>query len=161
MSYAPHIEIRDKIVVVNFFSVTDQSVTQKPELSREEPLKLPGQEKSQFETLYLAAVEEIRTAQRTPTLGFKIERYIEALDYLKQAAIESNGDSEVVQALEQRDKLYKILPKMILENTKEQLMRADQQFSQETLLNHISVAEGITINPQILKELAKLKEAIK
>ncbi len=157
----PYIELQDKLVLVNFFSVTDQSVVRKPEATQEAPLQLPVKTQTLFEDSYLKAVEEIRTAQRSPVIGFKIERYIVALGHLKQAAIEASGDAEVVQALEQRDQLYQILPKMILQHTTEQLRRADKQFSREVLLQQIQVAEDITINPQILKEFAKLKEAMK
>ena len=156
----PHIEIQDQLVVVNFFSVIDQSVIRKPEATREQPL-FQFKTQTPFEKLYLQAVEEIRTAQRSPVLGFKIERYIAALENLKRAAMNASDDTEIVQALEQRDQLYQILPKMILQNTTEQLRRADKQFSREVLLKHIQVAEDITINSQILKEFAKLKKAMK
>ena len=120
----PYIEVTDRnSVVVNFFSSTDQSLIQPPDLlashsAGELPRSVftPDQLETEFETHYMEAVGLIRTAQNEMNMSVKIETYFKALDTLKKAALTAAFDIQIAQALRQRDILLLTMPKLIIRN---------------------------------------------
>jgi len=120
----PFVEITDQnSVIVNFYSTTDQSLTQPPDLLAshsigESPRSVftPDQVETEFETHYLEAVRMIRAAQEQLNTHLRIETYFKALKALKQAALSAEFDIQIAQALKQRDILLRTMPKLIIRN---------------------------------------------
>ena len=107
----PFVEVTsNNSIVVNFFSVTDQSVTRRQQFL-DSRIPIAGlqsaffsyPQETEFERFYLQAVEQIRSAQRQSNLHLKIETYLNALDSLHEAALQAQNDQEIAQALLQRD----------------------------------------------------------
>ena len=90
----PFVEVTsNNSIVVNFFSVTDQSVTRRQQFL-DSRIPIAGlqsaffsyPQETEFERFYLQAVEQIRSAQRQSNLHLKIETYLNALDSLHECA---------------------------------------------------------------------------
>ena len=124
LNLPPFVEITGRnSIVVNFYSSTDQSLTQPPGLlaSRsvgELPRSVftPDQQETEFEKNYMEAVGLIRKAQAQSNSDERIETYFFALKALKQAALSAEFDIQIAQALKQRDLLLRIMPKLIIRN---------------------------------------------
>ncbi len=120
----PFIEITDRnSVVVNFYSSTDQSLIQPPDLLASKAtgglpraVFTPNQRATEFEKHYLEAVSMIRAAQEELNMHLRIETYFKALRALKEAALSADFDLQIAQALNQRDILLQTLPKLIIRN---------------------------------------------
>ncbi len=145
----PFVEVTDRnSVVVNFFSSTDQSLTQPPDLpvmrsAGELPRSVftPDQLETEFETKYLEAVSMIRAAQEQMNTHLRIKAYFKALDALKNAALSAERDIQIAQALKQRDILLRAMPKLIIRNV------------QMTILAKKLDQEGTKADPEMNKEL--------
>ena len=120
----PFIEITDRnSVIVNFYSTTEQSLTQSSDLlashsAGELPRSVftPDQIETEFEKHYLEAVGMIRAAQKQLNTHLRIEPYFKAFEALKQAALSAEFDLQIAQALKQRDILLRTMPKLIIRN---------------------------------------------
>ncbi|MBF0286674.1 MAG: hypothetical protein HQM14_02555 [SAR324 cluster bacterium] len=164
----PYIQVTNRqSVKVNFFIVTDQSMVKRPdfvEISQAKTMMHPALEPmpkdTEYDKYYLAAVEKIRSVQGHHSLHLKIETYLAAVELLKKAAMNTKTDQQVAQALQQRDVLFDVLPKMVVENTQQQLHRTDRQFDRSMLLRHIEHAEHITTNREFLKQLRILRSSL-
>ena len=124
LSLPPFVEVTDRnSVIVNFYISTDQSLTQPPDLiaSRSNG-DLPrsvftsDNPETEFEKNYMEAVNLIRKAQDQLNTDLRIEIYFKALKSLKKAAISSELDIQIAQALNQRDLLLRTMPKLIIRN---------------------------------------------
>lgn len=164
----PYIEVTDRnSVVVHFFSVTDQSVAKRKEFVEQEfpddgihPALRPVSRDTEYDKFYLSAVDQIRRVQGSHSLSLKIGSYLEAVELLQKAALSAKTDQQISQALQQRDVLYEILPRMIVENAQLQLERTDNGFDQALLLEQLDEAEQITTNREYLNQLRMLRTAM-
>jgi len=151
LNLPPFIEITGRnSIVVNFYSSTDQSLTQPPDLlaSRsvgELPRSVftPDLQATEFEKNYLEAVAKIREAQAQLNTDDKIETYFKALESLKQAALTSENDMQIAQALKQRDLLLRTMPKLIIRNVQMTILALDLENT------------GVTADPEVSKKLLK------
>ena len=151
LNLPPFIEITGRnSIVVNFYSSTDQSLTQPPDLlaSRsvgELPRSVftPDLQATEFEKNYMEAVAMIREAQAQLNTDDKIETYFKALKSLKQAALTSENDMQIAQALKQRDLLLRTMPKLIIRNVQMTILALDLENT------------GVTADPQVSKKLLK------
>lgn len=163
----PYVQITEQgTVKVNFFLVIDQSIVSRPDFIESQRMEeefhpalreLP--QDTEYDRYYLQAVDQILEVQGSPSLKLKIKTYLKAVETLKMAALHAINDQQVAQALQQRDVIYGVLPKMILENTEEQLLRSPE-IDRITLLEQLEKAEEITINHEFLKQLRMLKSAL-
>ena len=151
LNLPPFIEITGRnSIVVNFYSSTDQSLTQPPDLlaSRsvgELPRSVftPDLQATEFEKNYLEAVAKIREAQAQLNTDDRIETYFKALESLKQAALTSENDMQIAQALKQRDLLLRTMPKLIIRNVQMTILALDLENT------------GVTADPEVSKKLLK------
>ncbi len=165
----PFVQVTEQnSVMVNFFIVTDQSLVQRKEFVESpmlaaalHPALAPMPRDTEFDKHYLTAVDQIRSVQGHHSLGLKISTYLAAVEHLRQAAIHAKTDGQVSQALEQRDVLYEVLPKMIMENTQQQLRRPGPEYDPNLLVSQLQRAEQITTNHEMLKQLRVLKNAVR
>lgn len=163
----PYVQITNRrSVKVNFFIVTDQSMVKRPEFieaQRAEAELHPAlrelPQETEYDKHYMTAVDQIRSVQGHHSLKLKIKTYLEAIETLKQAALNASNDRQIAQALQQRDVIYGVLPKMILENTQQELRRSDQM-DRRTLLEQIEKAQEITTNREFLKQLRLLRNSL-
>ena len=163
----PYVQITQQgTVKVNFFLAIDQSIVSRPDFIDAQRMEeefhpalreLP--QETDYDKYYLEAVDQILAVQGSPSLKLKVKSYLEAVETLKLAAVNAVNDQQVAQALQQRDVIYGVLPKMILENTEQQLLRAEQ-IDRITLLQQLEKAEEITTNREFLKQLRALKNSL-
>lgn len=165
---APYIQKTNRnSIIVHFFIVTDQSIVRRPDFIEAKqpeagvhPALKPMERETEYDRFYLSAVDQIRRVQGHHSLSLKIASYLDAIELLKQAALNARTDQQISQALQQRDVLHEVLPKMIVENTQEQLQRPDQNYDIQLLLEQVNQAEGITTNREYLKQLRMLKNSM-
>ena len=151
LNLPPFIEMTGRnSIVVNFYSSTDQSLTQPPDLlaSRsvgELPRSVftPDLQATEFEKNYMEAVEMIRVAQEQLNTDDRIETYFKALKSLKQAALTSKNDMQIAQALKQRDLLLRTMPKLIIRNVQMSILALDLE------------SKGAKAYPEVSKKLIK------
>ena len=151
LNLPPFIEMTGRnSIVVNFYSSTDQSLTQPPDLlaSRsvgELPRSVftPDLQATEFEKNYMEAVEMIRVAQEQLNTDDRIETYFKALKSLKQAALTSKNDMQIAQALKQRDLLLRTMPKLIIRNVQMSILALDLE------------STGAKAYPEVSKKLIK------
>jgi predicted phosphoadenosine phosphosulfate sulfurtransferase len=165
LNLPPFIEITGRnSIVVNFYSSTDQSLTQPPDLlvSRavgELPRSVftPDQQETEFEKNYMEAVGLIREAQAQLNTDDRIETYFIALKTLKQAALSAEFDIQIAQALKQRDLLLRTMPKLIIRNVQMSILalnlestdtKADPEFSKKLLKQLIHAERYATTREQ-------------
>lgn len=164
----PYIEVTGRnSVIVHFFKVTDQSIARREKFVEPSkkipdvhPAMVPLSRGTAFDNHYLKAVEQIREAQKHPNLNDKINIYLMAMDELHAAAMNTTTDSEIEQALNQRDVLFKILPQMIVENTQIKLRKRDQSFNKDELLGHLAHAEQMVEHRELLKQIQDLRNLL-
>ncbi len=164
----PYVQITNRrSVKVNFFIVTDQSMVKRPEFVEAQmaevelhPALHAMPRDTKYDKYYLQAVDQILSVQGHHSLSLKIDTYLKAIEVLHKAAGLATNDRQIAQALQQRDVLQGVLPKMIMENTQQQLMRKDKNPDRRVLLEQIEKAEEITINREFLKQLRVLKKVL-
>jgi hypothetical protein len=173
----PYVEVtRNNSVVVNFFTVTDQTVTRRQQFM-ESRVPITGlqsamfayPEETEFEKHYLRAVEQIRSAQRQSNTHLKIDTYLSALASLHDAAINAQNDQEIAQALLQRDTLLQTLPDLIisntqrkiLESTKEQQDSSQMEETRRQLLSHLDRAAEFATQREQQQKIASLQNILR
>ena len=165
LNLPPFIEITGhNSIVVNFYSSTDQSLTQPPGLvvsrsAGELPRSVftPDQQETEFEKNYMEAVGLIREAQAQLNTDDRIETYFIALKALKQAALSAEYDIQIAQALKQRDLLLRTMPKLIIRNVQMSVLamnlessdsKADPEVSKKLLIQSIHAERFATTREQ-------------
>lgn len=165
----PYVEVPgDRTVRVFFFTITDQSFVHRSDFLDSDPVVAgthhpalkPMSRDNPYEKHYLEAVELIHSVSGHHNLSKKIEIYFQAVDALHQAALNAENDTQVAQALEQRDVLYDTLPRMVVEDTQHQLRRPGSQFDRDHLLANLLRVENIAENREIIRQIASLKSAL-
>lgn len=173
----PYVEVTsNNSVVVNFFTVTDQSVTRRQQfLDSRVPIAglqsalFSYPEETEFERHYLQAVEQIRSAQRQANAHLKIETYLNALDSLQEAALNAQNDQEIAQALLQRDTLLKTLPDLIIANTQRKILESTQmeqdslqmEETRRQLLSHLDRAAEFAPQREQQQKIASLRNILR
>ncbi|MEK9974142.1 MAG: hypothetical protein VW876_11965, partial [Deltaproteobacteria bacterium] len=173
----PFVEVTsNNSIVVNFFSVTDQSVTRRQQFL-DSRIPIAGlqsaffsyPQETEFERFYLQAVEQIRSAQRQSNLHLKIETYLNALDSLHEAALQAQNDQEIAQALLQRDTLLKTLPDLIISNTQRKILESTQmeqdsiqmEETRRQLLSHLDRAADFAPQREQQQKIASLRNILR
>jgi len=177
LNLPPFIEVTDRnSIIVNYYSSTDQSLTQPPDLlaSRsvsEMPRSVftPDQQETEFEKNYLEAVGLIREAQALLNTELRIEIYFKALKALKQAALSAEFDIQIAQALKQRDLLLSKMPKLIIRNVQMSILalyiesnngKADPEISKK-LLKQLIHAERYATTQKQKQKISSLKSILR
>jgi len=177
LNLPPFIEITGRnSIVVNFYSSTDQSLTQPPELLGSRSVAdLPrsvftlDQQETEFEKNYMEAVAMIREAQTQLNTDDKIETYFKALKSLKQAALSSENDFQIAQSLKQRDLLLLTMPKLIIRNVQMSILaqnlestgaKADPEVSKK-LLKQLIHAERYATTQEQQQKIASLQSILR
>ena len=154
LNLPPFIEITGRnSIIVNFYSSTDQSIIEPPNLLASRSVEdLPRsvfttekQEETEFEKNYMEAVKMIRKAQTQLNTDDRIETYFKALKSLKHAALSSEKDIQIAQALKQRDILLRTMPKLIIRNVQMLILALD--------LESINVEADPKVRNKLLKQL--------
>ena len=177
LSLPPFVEVTKRnSIVVNFYTLTDQSLTQPPVLSASRSNgDLPrsvfifDNQETEFEKNYVEAVRLIREAQNQLNTGLRIEIYFKALKALKQAAISAEMDIQIAQALNQRDLLLGAMPKLIIRNVQMSLLALelegkDFKFDPDEhkiLLNQLVYAERFAKTREQLKKIISLQNRLR
>ncbi len=173
----PFVEVTsNNSIVVNFFSVTDQSVTRRQQFL-DSRIPIAGlqsaffsyPQETEFERYYLQAVEQIRSAQRQSNLHLKIETYLNALDSLHESALQAQNDQEIAQALLQRDTLLKTLPDLIISNTQRKILESTQmeqdsiqmEETRRQLLSHLDRAADFAPQRDQQQKIASLRNILR
>ena len=177
LNLPPFIEVTGRnSIVVNFYSSTDQSLIQPPDLlaSRsvgELPRSVftPDQQETEFEKNYMEAVELIREAQAKLNTDQRIEIYFKALKALKQAALSAKFDIQIAQALKQRDLLLRTMPKLIIRNVQMSILalnlestgaKAETEVSKK-LLKQLIHAERYATTQEQQQKITSLKSILR
>ena len=177
LNLPPFVEVTERnSIVVNFYTLTDQSLTQPPVLSASRSNgDLPrsvfifDNQETEFEKNYVEAVRLIREAQNQLNTGLRIEIYFKALKALKQAAISAEMDIQIAQALNQRDLLLGAMPKLIIRNVQMSLLALelegkDFKFDPDehkNLLNQLVYAERFAKTREQLKKIISLQNRLR
>ena len=93
----------------------------------------------------MEAVSLIREAQSMINTDERIEAYFDALKFLKQAALVSERDIQISQALRQRDLLLRVMPKLIIRNVQMTVLALDVESSASKV--------DISLKERLLKQL--------
>ena len=177
LNLPPFIEVTDRnSIIVNYYSSTDQSLTQPPDLLASRSLGelprsvfTPEQQETEFEKNYMEAVELIRKAQAQLNTDLRIETYFVALKALKQAALSAEFDIQIAQALKQRDLLLRKMPKLIIRNVQMSILalnlestgaKADPKLS-EKLLKQLIHAERYAATQEQQQKIASLQSILR
>ena len=150
----PFIEKTDRnSIIVNFYSSTDQSLTKPPDLLPSRSIEDLSRSvftskdaiETEFDKNYMEAVSLIREAQSMINTDERIEAYFDALKFLKQAALVSERDIQISQALRQRDLLLRVMPKLIIRNVQMTVLALDVESSSSKV--------DISLKERLLKQL--------
>tara|TARA_Y100001970_G_C14227339_1_gene856492 strand:+ start:847 stop:2349 length:1503 start_codon:yes stop_codon:yes gene_type:complete len=177
LSLPPFVEVTNRnSIIVNFYTSTDQSLTQPPDLlSSRSNGDLPrsvfisDNQETEFEKNYMEAVRLIREAQAQLNTNLRIEFYFKALKALKKAAISAELDIQIAQAFNQRDLLLGAMPKLIIRNVQMSILALELEGKglkfepeiSEKLLDQLIYAERYAKNQDQLEKIIFLKNQIR
>jgi len=177
LSLPPFVEVTESnSVIVNFYISTDQSLTQPPDLiASKSNGDLPrsvftsDNPETEFEKNYMEAVKLIRKAQDQLNTDLRIEIYFKALKALKKAAISSELDIQIAQALNQRDLLLRAMPKLIIRNVQMSILALELEGKKsefdvdinKKLVNQLIFAERYALTEEQRQKILSLQSILR
>jgi len=164
----------DNSVYINFFNLIDQTVLSRGMLLEAKKRKEAEQESvkqiritkaikqdSDYGRAFIVALETEKEAQTVENPEAKINKLLAGIKQFEQAALYSEKDSQLFNALSKRNQMRDAVIAVTLEYVRGRLSRQEVAAGDaQKLLSMLDQAESFTRRQQLLKEIDSLREQL-
>lgn len=167
MNFPPEVKVQGSRVLISFTKVVDQTVfdqqaraeqtlrTRQDRLLHRELSPEEVQQRKDYKSLMVEGDTRRNRARRTTPFSAKYEMLSAAMDAFRQAASNASTDSELQQALRERNTILARLPTMVVRHAR-QAVRGKAGVQRAELRNLLDKAALLTRDRQMLRAIKKL-----